>query len=325
MKKIKIASLWNATVNLNSSLIVNLIKFITNKEIEFVKIKDCDILIIGPYEQQSVLSIAKRRVANKILKNDSIKKNYPNLDIYLLKRKFSPLKIYLSFENYQFPNVKYDYAVTSCMGINDENHLRLPLWKELIDWSNTGIIRATDDFAKRFYRYYDLEAMVIPSPNSFLDKERKFCMITSHLSEPRKSIFNKFSRKFKVDGYGPCFNKNIKDHFSNPIKKIDILKNYAFNLCPENSLYPGYYTEKIPEAFLGGCLPISWTDQNVKYDFNTNSFINLLDYSHNSYEEIIDKLNDDLFLKKFIDQPLLLKKPNLDNEIKFVKKIIDSL
>ena len=49
MKKIKIASLWNATVNLNSSLIVNLIKFLTSKEIEFVKIKDCDILIALTY------------------------------------------------------------------------------------------------------------------------------------------------------------------------------------------------------------------------------------------------------------------------------------
>ena len=325
MKKIKIASLWNATVNLKTSLIINLIKVISNRDVEFVDVKNCDILIFGPYEQQSVISITKRRLVNKILKNQKLRNNYPNLDIYLLKRNYNPIKIFLSFENYKFPEVKYDFAITSCMGIVDEKHLRLPLWKEIIDWSNDGVEREVDAFAKRYDGYYNIDELIKPNKISFMNKKREMCMITSHLNEPRNSIFKKFSQRFKVDGYGPYFNKNIKDHYSNPIIKIDILKNYAFNLCPENSLYPGYYTEKIPEAFLGGCLPISWADQNIKYDFNTNSFINLLDYTNNNYDEIIEQLNDDLFLKKFTNEPLLLKKPNLENEIKFVKKIIDAL
>ena len=325
MKTIKIGSIWNATVNLNTSVIINLIKILSKKDIEFVPIKECDLLIIGPYEQQSVISIAKRRLVNKILKNQNLRNNYPNLDIYLLKRNYNPIKIFLSFENYKFPDVKYDFAITSCMGIVDEKHLRLPLWKETIDWSNDGVEREVDAFAKRYGGYYNIDELIKPNKISFMNKKREMCMITSHLNEPRNSIFKKFSQRFKVDGYGSYFNKNIKDHYSDPIKKIDILKNYAFNLCPENSLYPGYYTEKIPEAFLGGCLPISWADQNIKYDFNTNSFINLLDYTNNNYDEIIEQLNDDLFLKKFTNEPLLLKKPNLENEIKFVKKIINSL
>jgi hypothetical protein len=325
MKKIKIASLWNATVKLKTSLIVNLIKVISNKDIEFTEVKNCDLLIFGPYEQQSVISIAKRRLINKVLKNKKLRNNYPNLDIYLLKRNYNPIKIFLSFENYKLPEVKYDFAITSCMGIVDEKHLRLPLWKELIDWSNYGVERELSDSAKRFGKYYNLEELIKPNKISFMNKKKEMCMITSHLNEPRNSIFKKFSKKFKVDGYGSYFNNRIKDHNSDPIKKIDILKNYAFNLCPENSLYPGYYTEKIPEAFLGGCLPISWVDQNVKYDFNENSFINLLDYTNNNYVEIIEQLNDNFFLKKFTNQPLLLKKPNLDYEINFVKKIINSL
>ena len=325
MKKIKIASLWNATVNLKASLIVNLIKVISNRDIEFTEVKNCDLLIFGPYEHQSVISIAKRRLVNKILRNKKLRNNYPNLDIYLLNRNYNPIKIFLSFENYKLPEVKYDFAITSCMGIADEKHLRLPLWKELIDWSNYGVEREPSDSAKRFGKYYNLEELIKPNKISFMSKKKEMCMITSHLNEPRNSIFKIFSKKFKVDGYGPYFNNRIKDHNSDPIKKIDILKNYAFNLCPENSLYPGYYTEKIPEAFLGGCLPISWVDQNVKYDFNENSFINLLDYTNNNYIEIIEQLNDNFFLKKFTNQPLLLKKPNLDYEINFVKKIINSL
>ena len=108
MKKIKIASLWNATVNLKASLIVNLIKVISNRDIEFTEVKNCDLLIFGPYEHQSVISIAKRRLVNKILRNKKLRNNYPNLDIYLLNRNYNPIKIFLSFENYKLPE---DYDV----------------------------------------------------------------------------------------------------------------------------------------------------------------------------------------------------------------------
>ena len=46
-------------------------------------------------------------------------------------------------------------------------------------------------------------------------------------------------------------------------------------MCPENGLYPGYYTEKIPEAFYSGCLPITWADENIVADFNSRAFLNL--------------------------------------------------
>jgi hypothetical protein len=76
---------------------------------------------------------------------------------------------------------------------------------------------------------------------------------------------------------------------------------------------------------MGKCLPISWADSNINYDFNENSFINLLNYSKNNYEEVCNLLKDDNFLKKYTDQPLLLKEPSLNNEINFISKIINTL
>ena len=105
----------------------------------------------------------------------------------------------------------------------------------------------------------------------------------------------------------------------------EILKKYAFNLCPENSLYPGYYTEKIPEAFLSKSLPISWADSNINCDFNDKSFVNLLHYSKDNFTEIISLLKEENFLKKFTNEPLLLKEPNLDDETTFIKKIINCI
>ena len=138
-------------------------------------------------------------------------------------------------------------------------------------------------------------------------------------------MYSHISKDFIIDGYGPYFDKKIKNHNDSKFNKREILKKYAFNLCPENSLFPGYYTEKVPEAFLSKSLPISWMDNNVTFDFNEKSFINLLNYSKDNYLGIISLLKDDNFLKKFTDEPLLLKEPNLENEILFVKKIINCI
>jgi hypothetical protein len=70
MKKIKIASLWTTPVesDLNYSVIINLIKALSNKEIEFVPLNKCDLLIFGPYESQSVFNYVKRRALDSLKK-----------------------------------------------------------------------------------------------------------------------------------------------------------------------------------------------------------------------------------------------------------------
>jgi len=319
MNKIKISSLWCGDIS--QSVIINLIKNLSKKKIEFVHPKNCDILFFGPYE-----SSTKRKVLNKFKKKIGKLANFfPNLDFYSFNRKIKPLRILYSQENVNFSDIYYDYSITSRFNIYDQTHLRFPLWKELIDWSHLDIKRDLNPFILRFDNFFSIKELISPQGDAFLKKERKICIFSSHLNEPRKSIINFFSKNFKVDGYGQYFDKNIKHHNQSSYSKKNILKNYAFNLCPENSLYPGYYTEKVPEAFLSKTLAITWADPNIKYDFNEKSIINLLDYSKDDYQEITSLLEDDKFLQKFTNEPLLLQKPNLDNEIRFVEKILNNL
>jgi hypothetical protein len=315
-KPIKI-SFVNST-DIKSTVIFHLIKKISKKKIEISDIKECDILFIGPYNYYSV----KNKIYNFFIKkflffntNDYIKFN----------RKTNPIKIFYSTENFRHDVIDADYYITSDLGINDKNHLRMAPWKNYVDWSHEGVFREKSLNAIRLGFFYKIEDLMKPQGNDFLKKKRKVCFFTSHLNEPRRSIYLTFSKNFIVKGFGPYFNKNIKNHNKSNFLKIDIMKNYAYNLCPENSLFPGYYTEKIPDAFLGRCLPISWSDQNINYDFNPKSFVNLLDYTQSNYKEIIELLKDDSFLKKYSKQPLLLKRINLDSEIKFVEKILNNL
>ena len=78
MKKIKIASMWNSTVeaDLDKLVIINLIKVLSKKEIEFVPLSKCDLVIFGPYESQSILNYVKRRTLN------SIKRKVDAIDAY---------------------------------------------------------------------------------------------------------------------------------------------------------------------------------------------------------------------------------------------------
>lgn len=38
--------------------------------------------------------------------------------------------------------------------------------------------------------------------------------------------------------------------------KLAVLQYYKFNLCFENGIYPGYMTEKLVDALVGGCIPV---------------------------------------------------------------------
>jgi hypothetical protein len=323
MTTIKISSLFNFT-DWNSSVIFKLFNTLSKKKIEYVTPDQADILVIGPYDINSV----KKRTTNYFLKRFKrlkLEEKFPNLDIYSFKRNYKPLRIFFSFENFRYDSIRADYYITSDLGISNENHLRFPSWKDYIDWSSENIFRDRNTLnSQRFGSYWNLDDLIKPLGDDFLKRKKEFCIFTSHLVEPRRSIYLKFSKNFKVDGYGPYFNKSIENHNSSDFKTQDILKNYAFNLCPQNSLYPGYYTEGLVNAFVSKVLPITWADKNINLDFNEKSFINLLDYTSSDYEEVCHLIQDQNFLKKFSNEPLLFKKPNLENEKIFIQKILSN-
>ena len=126
-----------------------------------------------------------------------------------------------------------------------------------------------------------------------------------------------------------CYGKPFGNWFYGEDQKYNVISNYKFNICFENSIYPGYYTEKPIHAKTAGCIPIYWSDEHMRLDFNKNAFINLSSFNNNvkdlaNYIIQIDN-NDDLYQqiksqKLFLDNqdPKLL----LNNILEKVKKII---
>ena len=55
--------------------------------------------------------------------------------------------------------------------------------------------------------------------------------------------------------------------------KLNFIKQSIYNVCPENSSYPGYCTEKIFHAAQAGCIPVYWGhDRPESGIINTNKY-----------------------------------------------------
>jgi alpha(1,3/1,4) fucosyltransferase len=90
-------------------------------------------------------------------------------------------------------------------------------------------------------------------------------------------------RENKLDIYGKGWQKTISletSRFGNWVdRKSDILANYHFNLCFENTNIDYYCTEKIWQSIQGKCLPIYYGKGNKIYeDFPKNSFLDYCDF-----------------------------------------------
>ena len=83
--------------------------------------------------------------------------------------------------------------------------------------------------------------------------------------------------------------------------KLDFIKDYKFSIAIENSVVPGYTTEKIIEPMMMNSMPIYYGDPYVSRDFNMDSCVHIK--NPESIQEIIDRIivldnNDDLYIDK---------------------------
>lgn len=240
----------------------------------------------------------------------------------LAKRRIPPLTLFHTGENLRHDHIKADYSISHDLNIQSDKHLRLPYWMEMVDWSHEGLM---GNINSRYGQLLNLERLQSPLGNQFLTREQKGILLSSHLREPRASALSALQKLMPVDGGGPYFDKKIKDHHSSNFLKKDILARYAYNLCPENGIYPGYVTEKIPEAFAAGCLPITYVDQLVAVDFNPRAFINLAPMAENSYYGLKEMLQSKTLLEVYAGQPLITQRPSLETLRNFLKNIASNV
>ena len=218
------------------------------------------------------------------------------LNIKKLK-EFSGLKIFYAGESHtRFDNSIFD--IDNCISISFN------------PTSNTNI-----QYIGQYTDVFQLNFDKIFNERIFLDNlfDRNFCI--NIISSPTYGI-NQSDRihicdvidNYKKQDYGGRW-RNTVTIPAGLENTPEIIKNYKFNYCAENTSNKYYITEKIVNAFLGNSIPIYWGGE-ANLIFNEGSFINLNNKSDEEIIEIIKEIDTDKNKYKQMFETPLLKDPH---------------
>ena len=115
------------------------------------------------------------------------------------------------------------------------------------------------------------------------------------LIKTRSKIAMEGRKRGVLDIFGKGWPDNISKEDSREgnwkLRKFEILNNYSFNLCFENTVAPNYITEKIWDSIENYCLPIYYGNGNDIYKiFPRDSFLDYADFV--KPEQLLDYIKE---------------------------------
>ena len=90
---------------------------------------------------------------------------------------------------------------------------------------------------------------------------------------------------------------NINKVYRGPVEdKHEVLKNYKFAFCFENSIFPGYITEKIFDVMFAGCIPVYCGAPDIKKIVPSDCFVDLRDFKNFSdMTAFLESINEQVY------------------------------
>lgn len=159
------------------------------------------------------------------------------------------------------------------------------------------------------YRYYiaGSRTFIRPDERKIYHKSKDITAIFSNKNfgleghQLRHNIRNRIGSRFLVD-------------FNNPIKKVDGLKDYRYEIVVENE-FPYFLSEKPIDSILSGCLPIIWGHPNTEpfKDLDKDGFI-----FFQTEDELFDIIQSDLPSPSYYQSKL----PALQHNFNVIQKYL---
>ena len=212
-------------------------------------------------------------------------------------------------------NTRADFSVADyCLSFDFDSYggknFRLPHWYLYINWWNEPEFPHAKISLDQLSHTYKPEEIW---------GRKKFCSIV--IGNPvmnRIEVAKKLNTYQQVDGFGRVFGNQYSGC------KIELLTDYRWNICFENSIYEGYVTEKLLEAKIAGCIPIYYGPFRFREDFNENCCLNYFNYenSEDLLETIIEIDKNELKFRSLASEPLFNKLPDLEQLKLFIRKCI---
>ena len=133
-----------------------------------------------------------------------------------------------------------------------------------------------------------------------VQSKKGICAVIGNPEPMRLNFIQHLQKTIPVDIFGNLTGNYVSD-------KDSLIKDYAFNICFENDLYPNYITEKIFESWQAGCIPIWWGIDQANY-LNRSAYLNL---ANNNFEktvaEIFEISQNKELINKMVNFPILQK------------------
>jgi hypothetical protein len=203
------------------------------------------------------------------------------------------VKLFYTGENERANLSVADYSLSFDYDSHDGRNFRLPHWYMYVNWWDEPNFPHARISKERLFKKYDPEEVF---------SRKEFCsIIIGNPVRNRIEVAQKLDTFKPVHGYGRVFTRPYSGC------KVDLMEKYRYNICFENSIYPGYVTEKLFHALYMNTIPIYWGSPTVEMDFNSKAFI-----SRHNYETDVDMLehiisldtNDDNY-NEMLSQPIL--------------------
>lgn len=133
-----------------------------------------------------------------------------------------------------------------------ENYLRFPLWL-------TDLFPPEADEAAIQTRLSAFTA----AGRDLADRPQHATLLARHDGDGLRGRLSSLLEEFGRVDYPGVFRNNVHPPLEpSYAAKLRFLRDYRFNICPENSDAPGYVTEKVWHAHAAGCIPVYWGSGN---------------------------------------------------------------
>jgi hypothetical protein len=222
-------------------------------------------------------------------------------------------------ENVRPSFINYGHSLSFDYDSYGGRNFRLPLWYGRLAWD--GFVqqpRKQNSHNHGYEPLIDINSLTRPRKLDW-SKKTNFCaMVAGNPEGLRVNLYNSISRYKPVHGYGNMFGRALR------ASKFELLEDYKFCLCPENSVYDGYVTEKLIDAYAGGTIPIYSGTMSVDCDFHEGAYLNYMNTKDMDWFvttiQAIDESKE--IYEDMYNRPLLWEAPSLDNAIAFVRSIV---
>lgn len=207
------------------------------------------------------------------------------------KRTFLRQAIILIWYSGELGRLPKGYDLTFSYSPTLGSNVYLPVWA----------IYTTDDVSLRKYDrdfIFNWEKILNARELRSFQNNRIACAFISNPTKERLRYAQELERLGILDIYGAVVGKPIES-------KLDVSKDYIFQLCFENQDEDNYVTEKPFEAWMCGNIPI-YKKNGTLTALNTSSFVNVADHDPKDLsQELLLLIEDQQQLNKIYTEPIL--------------------